>query len=178
MRMAMTPAQVRAKSAAVIGRLNEAGNLATARAILVYVSRGNEIETHGLIRDLLAQGREVAVPAFDADEKTYFASMVLDFENDLEEAKMRILEPRPYKLRRAEMDRFDVFLIPGLAFDRQGHRLGRGMGYFDAMLAGAVGTKIALAYDYQVIDEVPVKPHDVHMDFLVTETRVIACNRK
>ena len=66
---------------------------------------------------------------------------------------------------------------PGLAFDGRGSRLGRGKGYFDRLLETASGVKIALAYDFEVLTEVPVDDHDVHMDFIVTETKVVHCKR-
>jgi 5-formyltetrahydrofolate cyclo-ligase len=83
------------------------------------------------------------------------------------------LEPKPEAVRPVANDHIDVALVPGLAFDETGNRLGRGMGYFDRILQDLRGVKIALAYDFQVLSEVPTEAHDTPMDFIVTEKRLI-----
>ena len=67
----------------------------------------------------------------------------------------------------------DVILIPGIAFDRRGHRIGSGKGYYDRFLTRTQAVRIGLAYDFQVIDRVPAEPHDVKMDWIVTESEMI-----
>jgi len=69
----------------------------------------------------------------------------------------------------------ELFLLPGLAFDLGGHRLGYGRGYFDRVLGRAPGEKVALAFDGQIVETVPVGPQDVPVDAVVTPTRVIRC---
>lgn len=176
-RLTLSAAQVQAKSAAIGERLLALPVFATARKVFTYVSRGNEVGTHGLIQQLLATGREVGVPAFDMASDLYFASLVREFPGDLVAGKLDILEPKPAMARPVPLSYFGVLVIPGLAFDRRGCRLGRGKGYFDRMLEAAQGVKIALAYDFEVLSEVPVADHDVHMDFVVTETQIVQCRR-
>ena len=146
----------------------------TAKSLVVYVSFGNEIQTHDLIRRLLAEGRHVSVPAFLAGK--YLAAEIHDFDRDLIAGKLNILEPK--LLRHVPVTRPDAWLVPGLAFDRNGNRLGRGKGYFDALLQHAPGVKIALTHDFQLLPEVPTEPHDVHMDFIITENQIIHCHKK
>jgi len=88
---------------------------------------------------------------------------------------LAILEPK--LVRPVPVTRPHVWLVPGLAFDRNGNRLGRGKGYFDALLARAPGVKIALTHDFQLLNEVPTEAHDVRMDFIVTEIQVFQCPR-
>jgi 5-formyltetrahydrofolate cyclo-ligase len=88
------------------------------------------------------------------------------------------MEPKPGAVRPVEAARLQALLVPGLAFDENGNRLGRGMGFFDRLLRDAHGLKIALAYDFQILSEVPAADHDVRLDFIVTETRSINCQRK
>jgi 5-formyltetrahydrofolate cyclo-ligase len=164
----LSAAEVRAHSAAIWERLPLLEDFKTANCISAYVSTGNEIETHGLIRQLLAMGRCVCVPAFV--NGTYRLCELRDFDADLALGKFGILEP---KLSGASATAPGALLVPGLAFDLAGNRLGRGLGCFDAILRDATGTKIALAHDFQVLPEIPVDSHDVRVDFIVTEERVI-----
>jgi 5-formyltetrahydrofolate cyclo-ligase len=161
--------EVREHSARVWERLAVLSQFATAPRIGAYVSAGPEIDTHGLIRQLLAMGRQVGVPAFDG--KQYRLAAVQDFDADLVAGKFGILEPKTSGTAILP----DAWLVPGLAFDANGNRLGRGRGYFDALLRGARGVKFALAHDFQVLDEVPVEPQDVGVNFIVTESRVVNC---
>lgn len=155
---------VRAHSAAVWERLAALSGFQNANGICVYVSTGNEIETHGLIRQLLAVGRRVAVPAF---VENYVAAEIREFD-ELKAGKFGILEPQ--FVRRTNPD---LWLVPGIGFDSKCHRLGRGCGYYDAMLRGATGIKIGLAHDCQVVAELPVEPHDVRLDFVVSERQTL-----
>jgi 5-formyltetrahydrofolate cyclo-ligase len=167
-RLAELPAaELRAHSAAVWERLSVLPAFASANVVMTYVSKESEIETHGLIRQLLALGRQVCVPAFDG--RAYRLSQLRDFD-ELTVGKFGILEP---KLGPAMEP--DALLVPGLAFDRNGNRLGRGRGVFDALLRPARGVKIALAHDFQVLSEVPAEKPDVRADFIVTESRVVNC---
>jgi 5-formyltetrahydrofolate cyclo-ligase len=166
-------ADVRAKSAAIWERLSVLREFVAATRLLVYVSTASEVDTQGLIRQLLAMGRQVCVPRFEPTTLGYAASELHDFDNELMRGKFGILEPKPGAIRPAALDRIDATLVPGLGFDETGNRLGRGQGHFDRLLRQTSGVKIALAFDFQVLDEVPAEAHDARMDFIVTETRVV-----
>jgi 5-formyltetrahydrofolate cyclo-ligase len=115
----------------------------------------------------------VCVPRFEPATQGYAASELRDFDAELTTGKFGILEPRPEAARPAALDRIDATLAPGLAFDETGNRVGRGLGHFDRLLRQTSGVRIALAFDFQVLDEVPAETHDARMDFIVTETRVV-----
>jgi 5-formyltetrahydrofolate cyclo-ligase len=166
-------ADVRAKSAAIWERLSVMPEFAGARRLFLYISTMREVDTHGLIRQLLAMGRELSVPCFETATQRYIASALRDFDADLATGKFGILEPTPEAIRPATSEEIDVALVPGLAFDETGNRLGRGWGYFDRLLRQTSGVKIALAFDFQILDEIPAEAHDLRMDFIVTETRVV-----
>jgi len=171
---ALTATDVRAKSAAIWERLSVLPEFAGATRLLVYVSTGAEVDTHGLIRQLLALGREVWVPWFDPNERKYVAAVLHDFDAELAPGKFGILEPRSREAQRPVAGlQPDVALVPGLAFDETGNRLGRGLGHYDSLLQQARGGRIALAYDFQVLSGIPVESHDARVDFIVTETRMI-----
>jgi 5-formyltetrahydrofolate cyclo-ligase len=166
-------ADVRAKSAAIWERLSVMPEFAGAARLFLYISTMKEVDTHGLIRQLLAMGRELSVPCFDAATQQYIPSVLHDFDTDLATGKFGILEPTLGAVRPAAAEEIDVVLVPGLAFDETGNRLGHGLGYFDRLLRQISGMKIALAFNFQILDEVPAEAHDVRMDFIVTETRVV-----
>ena len=169
-RLAAVPAnEVRSHSAAVWERLSGLPALAGANRVMIYVSTRQEIETHGLIRQLLAMGRRICVPAFVGE---YVPAEIYDFDEDLVKGRFGILEP---KSPVAMTEPPEAWLVPGLAFDVNGNRLGRGRGFFDTLLRQARGVKIALAHDFQLLDEVPAEAHDVRVDFIVTESRVVNC---
>ena len=170
---ALTATDVRARSAAVWDRVSVLPEFARAARLLIYVSKGTEVDTHGLIQQLLAMGRQVCVPQFDAVEKKYVACVLRDFHSDLAVGQFGILEPKPGTVQPPARDPIDAALVPGLAFGETGNRLGRGMGYFDRLLQEVPGAKIALAYDFQILSEVPAEAHDARMDFIITETRWI-----
>ena len=170
---AQSAADVRVKSADIWERLSVVGEFATASRLLVYVSKGAEVDTRGLIQQLLAMGRQVCVPWFDSAKKQYVASELRDFALDLAAGRFGILEPKPEAVRRVACDRIDAALVPGLAFDETGNRLGHGRGYFDRLLRDVRDVKIALAYDFQLLSEVPTEAHDTPVDFIVTEKRVV-----
>jgi 5-formyltetrahydrofolate cyclo-ligase len=170
-------ADIRAKSAAIWERLSVMPEFAGATRLFLYISTMKEVDTHGLIRQLLAMGRELSVPCFETATQRYVVSALHDFDADLAAGKFGILEPTPMAIRPVASAEIDVTLVPGLAFDETGNRLGRGLGYFDRLLRQTGGVKIALAFDFQVLDEVPAEVHDFCMDFIVTETRVMKTKR-
>lgn len=170
--------EVHAGSAAIAQRLAALPELPAATWVAGFVSFGTEVHTHGLLRGLLAAGQRVCVPSFDPVGQRYICSELKHFEADLTPGKLGILEPKRAALRPVHADQLEAWLLPGLAFDEEGNRLGRGMGYYDQLLRDARGVKIALAYDFQVVQQVPSLAHDVGMDWIVTATRTIRCLRK
>ncbi len=166
-RLALSPEQVRSASAAIEQRLAKVPEFRAARCLCAYVSTGQEVGTHGLIRHLLAAGREIVVPVFR--DGRYGVGRVEDFDADLRPGHWGILEPRVVRAGGEP----EVWLVPGVAFDGRGYRLGHGKGYFDQLLAGRPGTKIGLAYDFQIVESVPVAAHDVRLDYIITEHQTI-----
>jgi 5-formyltetrahydrofolate cyclo-ligase len=150
---------------------------AAADWVLAYVSLGHEVATHALIKQLLVADKHVCVPKFDEAMGEYVVSELCDFDMELVEGKFGILEPGSEAVRCVDPGKLGALLVPGLAFDEMGNRLGRGRGYFDRILQKTTGAKLALAYDFQLVEEVPAAEHDVRMDFIITETRVVNVKR-
>ncbi len=151
--------------------------LLQAWRIALYLSAEHEIPTRYIVRSIFEAGREVVVPYWSQTNKTYKLSLMTP-TTKLIKGKMGIREPR----QRNPVLPFDIdaFIIPGLAFDAQGGRLGYGAGIYDGILVEARKRtpKIAVCYDWQVLDEpLPLEPHDIRMDWIVTDQRVINCKK-
>jgi 5-formyltetrahydrofolate cyclo-ligase len=152
---------------------------AAARTVMWYVDAGSEVRTRHTLPAALGHGKRVVVPwcVVETSELELFR---LEDMSELVEGAYKILEPkaelRALPARRVRPDELDLVMVPGTAFDPRGARMGQGKGYYDRLLSGARADAplVALAFDCQVFDEIPVAAHDVFMDAVITETRVIA----
>jgi 5-formyltetrahydrofolate cyclo-ligase len=145
--------------------------------IALYLSTPHEIPTRYIARAIWEAGREIAVPYWSESSNKYKLSL-MNPKTKLIKGKMGIREPGE-RLPVSPLD-IDAFIIPGLAFDAQGGRLGYGAGIYDGILLEARKRtpKIAICYDWQVLDEpLPLEPHDICMDWIVTDKRVINCKK-
>jgi 5-formyltetrahydrofolate cyclo-ligase len=135
----------------------------------LFISYGNEVHTHDLLKYFLKQGKTLAVPKI-LPEKTMIAVQFSQWE-DLIPGELGILTPSgntPYS------GDFDVVITPGLGFTLQGHRIGYGRGYYDKWFASHnARNKIAIAFEAQLVDELPTDETDVPVVIVVTEERVI-----
>jgi len=167
----LDPADAEKRSAEIIARLIGLPAFAAARGFLVYVaSKDNEVDTKPLIRKLLKHIHPVLAPVAQPDG-TLLWSRLRDMD-ELEPARFGILEPRPDAQRIVKPPSDAVAVVPGIAFSVEGWRVGYGGGYFDRFLATFKGGRIGLAYDIQIASHIPHAPHDVPMDFVVTETTI------
>lgn len=143
--------------------------------VMSYVSMHDEVSTHEIIRSCLRRGVRVCVPCVDAANQSMTASELENFSTDLEKGYGGIMEPRQDCRRPVDAEQIDLHLIPGVAFDPRGNRIGRGKGYYDRFLleANPESIKVGLAYSWQVVDEIPEESHDVAMDLVVTEQGVV-----
>ncbi|MFA7006859.1 MAG: 5-formyltetrahydrofolate cyclo-ligase, partial [Verrucomicrobiia bacterium] len=169
LRGALFADEVARRSGQIATRLLTLPAVREAQTIFCYLSHGNEVQTHQLVRDWLAAGKHIHVPAYHAEQRRYQPSHICDLERDLAAGKLGILEPHT---RRTPDRPADVAIVPGVAFDAQGHRLGYGKGFYDEMLKHFGGLKIALTFDCQMQPSIPHVPKDVPMDAVVTESAV------
>jgi 5-formyltetrahydrofolate cyclo-ligase len=145
-----------------------------APLVCSYIGFGEEVESADLVRSLLQARRRVAVPTQHAPGGKPSFAEVRDW-NELSPNSLGFLEPAREGLRIVPTESIDLFLVPGVAFDTAGGRLGYGLGFYDRALAEASGTarKIGLSFDLQIVNKVPLSEHDVLMDMIITESRVI-----
>jgi len=164
------------KSYRIRARLEELPAYASARTISTFVGVGSEVHTLPLIEAALESGRRVAVPS--VVEGRLVLTLLRD-AGELEPAPFGLLEP-PAELRdepgrRVAPQDVDFFVVPGVAFDDQGGRLGHGKGYYDGLLGQARpdASRTAVAFESQVVARVPMTERDVYVNRVVTEGRVI-----
>jgi 5-formyltetrahydrofolate cyclo-ligase len=168
-------AGTRDEAAAVIARRIEAlPSFGAARSILLTLPFRTEWDTRPLIAAALAAGRSVAAPRVDESARMLELRAIADIARDLVPGFRGILEPRLH-CRVVSPATIDWVLVPGVAFDAAGRRLGYGGGYYDRLLPllAPGAPRIAGAYEAQIVDHVPAAPHDLRVDAVVTERRTL-----
>lgn len=145
-----------------------------AKVIMCYLSFGNEVNTRPIINECLRQGKQILVPLIikNTDGTTHMeASELIDPDKDLEPRTLGILEPKESTIRIMEPKIIDLVVIPGLAFDRQGNRLGYGAGYYDYFLKRLRPDchKIAITFSIQIVEQIPTEEHDLPITNILTE---------
>jgi 5-formyltetrahydrofolate cyclo-ligase len=146
--------------------------LQSAHTILFFAPLPDELDVWPLLQKLLPAKRICALPAFDAAVQYYSARRVKNLETDIFTGKFGVSEPL-LECEEIPLDRFDLVLVPGVAFDLNGNRLGRGRGFYDRILATASGVKCGVAYDFQLVEKIPTEPHDAKVSFVFTPSRCV-----
>jgi 5-formyltetrahydrofolate cyclo-ligase len=141
-----------------------------ARSILFHAPMMGELDVWPLVGEALQSGRKVALPRFVPEDNFYVVCEIENTDGDLQPGQFGIREPAE-DCHQISLNRLDLLLVPGVAFDLQGRRLGRGKGYYDQLLAEVRGPICGVAFDDQIVAEVPLEPHDVVVDCILTPTR-------
>lgn len=166
----LSPAERAAESARARARLAEQPLWQAAQWVLLFAPMPQELDVWPLLTEALSAGKNVALPRFVAETQTYEACSIQNAESDVRMGHFGIREPNHHRVRLAAR-RLDLILVPGVAFDLRGARLGQGKGYYDRLLREWQGTTCGVGFDQQLIDEVPLEPHDVILNCLLTPTR-------
>jgi len=163
------------KSAKIKHRIFEMALFRNAQTILFYVSYDNEVYTHDMIKESMSMGKTVVVPKSVTKDNTLILSKLIDW-NDLEVGAYNILEPKQESIKEVPVESIDLILVPGVVFDIHGNRIGHGKGYYDRLLNDTQNVPhIGLAFEFQIVDAVPTEGHDLPVDIIVTEKRIIDC---
>lgn len=164
--------EVQGKSHEVTQRLLFLPEYKKAETILIYLAFNKELDTSAFMQTAWQQKKKIVVPVCQPQDRSLLLSQLLAF-NELAPGTWGIPEPKAEFLRPVPVQQIDLLIIPGVAFDSQGYRLGYGGGYFDRFLPTIRPdcTKVGLAYDFQLLDELPREPHDTAVDVIVTECR-------
>jgi 5-formyltetrahydrofolate cyclo-ligase len=168
----LSPAQIREKSAMVSRHLMNI--LGDFDRVMVYVSKPLEVSTYPIIGELIDRKKNVIVPVIQQETKTLRLSCLTDTAC-LVESTFRVMEPIGNEIP-AHAEDVGVVIVPMLAFDRKGNRLGYGAGYYDRFLEENPHIfKIGLAFSCQETPALPSDSHDIRMDLIITEDEVIDC---
>jgi 5-formyltetrahydrofolate cyclo-ligase len=170
----ISPAVRAAESIDLCDRLEP--QLRSAHAILFYAPLRDELDVWPLLEKSLAAGKVCALPFFDSTTQTYSARQVKNLTTDIVTGKFGVREPAAGCPPMA-LNELHLVLVPGMAFDLKGRRLGRGLGFYDRLLGEISGIKCGVCLDFQIVEQLPVEPHDVNVGFLATPNRCISIRR-
>jgi 5-formyltetrahydrofolate cyclo-ligase len=164
------------KERAISERLRALEAYRQSRTILFYVSFRSEVETRDLISAALESGKAVLVPRVHKDEAALKIYEIKGLE-ELAPGYMGIPEPEARAERLRDIAEVDLVVVPGAAFDDKGNRLGYGKGYYDKLLSSEAARPalVALAFEEQMVETIPAEAHDIGMDTIITDRRVIQC---
>ena len=160
----MTQEEMGRQSVAVCMRLAQSSEFINADTVLVYKAMKGECDPVLLAEIAYGMGKRVAYPRCEGDE----LGLYIADEGQFIPGVFGILEP-DYSCERIDMAEIDFAVIPGVAFDRNGGRLGRGKGYYDRLLKGSKAVKAGICFNEQIADRVPMDVHDGRMDMIAAE---------
>jgi 5-formyltetrahydrofolate cyclo-ligase len=170
------PEDILSGSEAISLALNKLDCVKSSNCIMCYVSFGSEVFTHNTVMEWLKSGKTVCVPyVINLDSNKIMHAIKINDFSELSIGHYGILEPQFDESRIIKPQDIDVIIIPGLAFDFQKNRLGYGGGYYDRYIKDVRKdcNKIAVCFDFQVVDGIPAEIHDERVDMLVTDKRII-----
>ena len=172
---ALSESEINEKIAAVESRLFAFANFLESKIALLYLSGNLEVQTDSIVQKAQSYNKIVVLPAFDPENYKMKLMKVDVFGQDLIPGPRGVLEPDASKCKVVPMDRIDIAIIPGLAFDEKGGRIGMGTGYYDRLVPRLDITtrKVALTFEEQIIPQVPMESHDKHVDIIITDKRII-----
>jgi len=142
----------------------------SAHTILFFAPLPDELDVWPMLELALATGTNCALPFFDADKKTYGAKLLKNLATDVVTGKFGVREPAA-SCTEIPLNKFDLILVPGMAFDLAGNRLGRGRGFYDRILVKASGIKCGVCHNFQLFEKIPVEAHDAKVDFIFTPAK-------
>ncbi len=148
-----------------------------ARVVHFYLAIKSEVITEDAVKSAISTGKDVVIPVMDKRHKRILLSGLNDYDKELAPTSHGIIEPKPEFYKFVDLNDIDLMVLPGVAFDLNGHRLGYGAGYYDRLLRDADTRPflVALAFEVQIVNKIPIGDHDVRMDKIITEKRIIDC---
>lgn len=143
----------------------------------ITISRVPEVDTTNLIKKLWQKGVRVAAPKCDVSLRTMQFYHINSFEQ-LETIYMDLKEPIPELTEQVDVSELNLLVVPGVVFSPNGYRIGFGGGYYDRFLTSYKGGTVSLAFDCQIVAELPVEEHDLPVDRIITEVRTVECREE
>lgn len=159
------------RSSIIINKLKSSNEYKNSTNIMVYMDFKNEVNTKGFIEEALREGKRIIIPYTSIEKVEIIPVEIKDFD-DLVMCRFGYLEPKREKIENPfDVKQLDLVVVPGVVFDKKKNRIGFGKGYYDRLLINRKPSAkaIAIAYEFQVLDEVPAEEHDIKMDKIITE---------
>lgn len=172
---AMSAEKIQEKTRQIEERLFDFANFLEARIALLYINSPYEVDTGEILKKTISNRKILVLPLFSHFTGEAKLLKVDNLSTDLTETDPGRLSPDPARCKAVPIDCIDIAVIPGLAFDEKGGRLGPGDGYYDRLIPRLPATtrKVSLAFEEQIFPQIPMDSHDRHMDIIITEKRTI-----
>lgn len=179
LRRFQSPQVIARKSDEIKRKLLGCPQFSEAGTILFYLALADEVQTEKMIGECLKLGKRVAVPLIDSRNNQILISELKDPERELEPGTLGIFQPKKNFYRPLKIEKLELVIVPGVAFDGRGNRLGFGKGFYDRFLKKAPDRikSIALAFELQLVGDIPSQSHDAPVDYIITEKRIIDCKK-
>lgn len=169
----LSKSEVLEKSSRIKKRIFEMDYFRDAQTILFYVSYGNEVYTHDMIKESIEMGKTIVVPKSVTKDYSLILSRLTNW-NDLEVGAYNILEPKKESIKGVDIGSIDLIIVPGVVFDESGNRVGHGKGYYDRLLSDSRNIpSMGLAFEFQIVENIKSEQHDEKIDIIITEDRII-----
>ncbi len=174
-RLSLSSEYIKNISEQVCINLAETVEYIDSQNIMFYVATRSEVQTEEMIKISVNVGKNIFVPIILTECINLAPSTIYDFDNELEKGEKGILEPKKEYYRLFPPEDIDLIIVPGVAFDLSGNRIGRGFGYYDNFLRKiSTSTKIiALAFEMQIVEKIPNDKNDIPVHKIITEKRII-----
>ncbi|MDW5299480.1 MAG: 5-formyltetrahydrofolate cyclo-ligase [Sedimentibacter sp.] len=162
------------KSNVILNKIVSSEIYKNSRTVFIYMDFKNEVITSQLINQMLKEKKRVVIPYTDIINTVIIPSEIKSMENYLTLSKFGYYEPIFEKIVPVNPQEFDLVVVPGVAFDKNLNRVGFGKGYYDKILKNirTDAQIVAIAYEFQVLDEIPCEEHDIKMDKIITEETI------
>jgi 5-formyltetrahydrofolate cyclo-ligase len=174
-RDALSKKQRAEKSAAIMKRLFEFANFLESKIVLFYLSHKSEVDTEPMIHKALALEKIIALPLIDGEKREIIPLKIDNLDRDTQPGYRGIREPISRRCKQIPVQQVNLAIIPGIAFDERGGRIGYGTGFYDRFIPNLDITtrKVALAFECQIVLQIPMEPHDRYTDIIITEKRIV-----
>lgn len=167
----MSKEDVKKNSNAIMDKITSLDIYKHSKVVFIYMDFKNEVITSNLIKRMLCEKKRVVIPYTDSINTVLIPSEITK-ESDLKQNSFGYYEPK--SILPVNIEEIDLVIVPGVVFDKNLNRIGFGKGYYDKILnrLKPSAKKIALAHDFQVLEDIPAEEHDVKMDMIITEKNI------
>jgi 5-formyltetrahydrofolate cyclo-ligase len=167
----MSKEDVKKNSNAIMDKITSLDIYKHSKVVFIYMDFKNEVMTSNLIKRMLSEKKRVVIPYTDSINTVLIPSEITK-ESDLKQNSFGYFEPK--SILPVNIEEIDLVIVPGVVFDMNLNRIGFGKGYYDKILnrLKPSAKKVALAHDFQVLEDIPAEEHDVKMDMIITEKNI------